>query len=220
MFKKLFILLIGLVYINHGYTQGFKYGKKLLLFTGFEFKSQPFYLGKQDGTKFTYFPVDANKSTQGPRIEFGLAWNLEKIKLQIRYSNTLRYGHIYYNLVDTNSNYIGASNVNYSVKDFTIGQNISIEKYFKIKENFLNVGLGYSLLNINSDYSYSFYFNSISSARVNSNFNYHGLYTILSYGIKQLELGTRILLVDKENHQFIRNQDFSVVSIFINYYFY
>jgi hypothetical protein len=150
--KKLKSLLPVLFFFSEAAAQEIS-EPKITFSMGIEYRITPIYLEKErnGGTSgFIYYVQDRHLT--GSALTTGINLNFKKIISNISIMNSIRYDHLYYKTsVDAN----GGILIGDEKRGFIIDYQLLVKKEFNIAKNIFYSGLGFSLMNNGTNFSYS-----------------------------------------------------------------
>ena len=193
--------------------------KALSLFVGMDFRVTPIYINSED-IFFTNNHVfyDEHLHLAGARLTYGLQLNHAKWNLGIRYSQSLRYGHVYYkrNVKDTSNIY--AVTYNDNVQRILIDHHFEFYKKFNLKKFDLKCLLGYSWMNRGSEYYYTKYLGNNVFVPKCSDFRYSGINIGVIASIQNWDVGLNFYYIGPGEHRFIQPQQSIIIPEIKLYY--
>ncbi len=126
---------------------------KIAFSMGIEYRITPIYLEKERGggtSGFIYYEQDRHLT--GSALTTGINFNFKKIISSLSIMNSIRYDHLYYKTsVDANGGIV----IGDEKKGFIIDYHLLVKKEFNIAKKKFYSGLGFSLMNNGTNYSYS-----------------------------------------------------------------
>jgi hypothetical protein len=147
----------------------------------------------------------------GRALNAGIFYLLKKSKIAFALSNSIRYDHLYYK-ADLNSPVLEEK------KGVISDVHIDISKYFPIRKNHLQIGIGYSWMNYGTDYVYHENLTSSSGNTImesKGDFRFNAFNLTLGYQVNQFsfELINRFML----NYQYMGLGNLMLPSLRVAY---
>lgn len=222
--KNIFLATLLIFFHIRLYSQEVKPSPyNLNIEVSFEQRITPIYLDKMKNgfvseNKIPLF-YDQNAQISGTGLNFGLCYYSTRINSALRFIQTFRYDHVFF---DTELTIPNAISANKSVNDLITDYHFVFEKKINYKGDYsFGFGIGYSLMNRGTDFSYTRQtltseeqqiFSNISS---NFSFSAFNIYTSIEKQNVFLTLGSYIA----NKHQYDQSGGLMLLYLKMGYNF-
>jgi len=156
---------------------------------------------------------DEKEQITGPKFKFGFGFKLFHDRLFLRHSISVKYGHIYYETTVLDSTEIWLMAFNKSIRKITFDQNIDISFPFHFKNFWISPLIGFSWMNMHSEYSYvrpnGWYYDG--------DFLMNGFYFGVSLTKNLIDVTLNLHCIGKENTRYREVRNIFIPSISVSY---
>lgn len=214
---RLFLVFVFLVLYQNVFTQKQVVCYKPKLHIGYSYKITPirlegknFYFGKR------HISTNENLTITGSRIYYEIDFPIIS-KISFRFAESFRYGMVF-----IDDNFSGSViNNTYSesktIKRITTDLSFRVNYSYRLNNSHIVFGLGYSINNLGSSYTYTQYLGNGNYRVTDSNFNYWGPFFSFSYANKEMELGFSLVYIGKDGNNFIYHNEFLIPELKIQF---
>ena len=212
-----YIILMLLVYasftVSGNDTTSFDLRRNIYFSISMDIFMSPTYGKTKYIDNTIHINYDEKEQITGQKIKFGFGFKLFHERLFLRHSISVKYGHLYFETTSLDTSHFGFIAYNKSIKKVTFDQNVDISYPFYIKDFSISPIVGFSWMNLHSEYSYSIPGNSSYTG----DFLMKGFYFGVSLSKKMFEISLNLHYINKENTRYKEVKNIFIPSLSFSY---